>query len=446
MNFSKRILLFSCIFWSYPIWSLFFSTGSDPRILASDLGSESAAEADVPNELPLKQMWTAPDYSGQEQALGYGESAFKVPEGLEERVQFWINIYTKHSSRSGVLHDSRYVNLVYKSLDFSDIWSREDLTAMQRDRMIDKRIKEQKTLIELRLKRLQIATSSDILDEEELRLQKMFEKIDEPNKFYEASQKGRLRFQLGQSDIFKNGIRQSGFYIRQMEQIFKDEGMPLELTRMVFVESSFNLRARSRVGASGIWQFMRSTAKRYMRMDASVDERNDPLTATLAAARKLRQNYKMLEDWPLAVTGYNHGPYGILRLSKKLNSTNIADFVDFRKGSFGFASASFYASFLAALEVERRAGEFFGPIEIELPVVGTEYKLKKPLPIAKLVELFGGNLDQAKTFNPHVRSEMWKKKNGQILARNMIRLNAEALTKAREWSAFDQFMFSTRAM
>src|SRR5690606_17165036 len=123
----------------------------------------------------------------------------------------------------------------------------------------------------------------------------------------------RLRFQLGQSDIFKEGIVRSGQYLRQMEEIFREQGMPVELTRLPFVESSFNLKACSRVGACGIWQFMRSTAKAYMRpMNAYVDERRDPLISTRAAARKLRKNYEMLEDWPLAVTGYNHGPYGIL--------------------------------------------------------------------------------------------------------------------------------------
>src|SRR4029078_12446805 len=122
--------------------------------------------------------------------------------------------------------------------------------------------------------------------------------------------------------------------------IFRQEGLPIELTRLPFVESSFNLRARSKVGATGLWQFMRSTARLYMRMDASADERNDPLRATRAAAKKLRDNFEMLQSWPLPITAYNRGPSGVKRLTEKLGTTDIVDIIDVRKGHFGFASAN----------------------------------------------------------------------------------------------------------
>src|SRR5690606_2761679 len=175
-----------------------------------------------------------------------------------------------------------------------------------------------------------------------------------------------------------------------------------------FVESSFNLRARSKVGASGIWQFMRSTARMYMRMDRSADERNDPLRATRAAAKKLRENFTMLQSWPLAVTAYNHGPYGVKRLTEKAGTTDIVELVDVRKGRFGFASASFYASCLAALKVEADAEKHFGPLEILPELRGAEIKLTRNLGVKEILKFFGGDEALARMMNPHINEVVWK--------------------------------------
>ena len=147
---------------------------------------------------------------------------------------------------------------------------------------------------------------------------KSFRFIFEKNKFKIASERNRLRMQLGQKDRFVLGIFFSGRYIREMEKIFREEKVPIELTRLPFVESSFNLYAYSKVGASGIWQFMRSTGRLFhLRIDNICDLRNDPLAATRAAARLLRMNYEMLKSWPLALTAYNHGPRGVSSIVKK---------------------------------------------------------------------------------------------------------------------------------
>ena len=79
------------------------------------------------------------------------------------------------------------------------------------------------------------------------------------------------------------------------------------------VESSFNAAAYSKVGAAGLWQFMRSTGRRYMRVDDAVDERLDPYRSTEAAAQLLAYNYRVLGSWPLALTAYNHGAAGMRR-------------------------------------------------------------------------------------------------------------------------------------
>lgn len=393
------------------------------RLELAEVGSdvEESAEADageevMPQELeppkttPLNPKWSAPNYEKQEGALGWTPETFSPPKGMEERVQFWKDIYTKYGSDQGVLHDSKYVHLIYEDLDFKDISLREDLTLKQKEKMRRQRVDEAKKAIVARLKKLSTLKSADGLEGEDLRYWQMFTKVDEDKKFTEAGRKGRLRFQLGQKDQFARGIYQSGRYLRQMEEIFRQEGLPLELTRLPFVESSFNLRARSKVGASGIWQFMRSTARMYMRLDSSADERNDPLRATRAAARKMRQNFEMLKSWPLAVTAYNHGPAGVKRLTEKMGTTDIAELIDVRKGRFGFASASFYASFLAAVDVEKNADKHFGLLEVMPELRGAEIKLGKSQFAREFMKWFGNDMELAKMLNPHLVDKVWDNK------------------------------------
>lgn len=362
----------------------------------------------VPQPTALNPKWTPTDFSKQEQALGWAPTAFEPPAGMEDRVQFWRDIYTKYSSEQGVLHDSKYVHLVYDSLDFSDITAREDMTHRQKEKARRKRVEDRKKEIIARMKKLSEVKDPSQLEGEDARFWEMFSKVDEPKKFIEAGKKGRIRFQLGQRDIFMRGIYQSGRYLKQMEEIFRQEGLPIELTRLPFVESSFNLKARSRVGASGIWQFMRSTARLYMRMDASADERNDPLRATRAAAKKLRDNYTMLKSWPLAVTAYNHGPAGVKRLTEKMGTTDIVELIDVRKGRFKFASASFFASFLAALDVERNAEKHFGSLEIMPELKGAEIQLSKNQSTKDFLKWFSGDVESAKMLNPHIAESVWK--------------------------------------
>jgi membrane-bound lytic murein transglycosylase D len=384
------------------------ASGDSDEVMPPDEDGDAQADSDA-EKTPVSDIrWTAPDFSHQEKALGWTPKAFDVPRGMEDRVQFWKDIYTKYTTDQGVLHDSKYVQLVYETVDFGDITKHADWTPRQKAKARYHRVKDAKKTIADRLKRLQQVKNPAALIGEDKRYWDLFAKVDEPKKFLEAAKRGRLRFQLGQRDMIEKGIYQSGLYLRQMEEVFRQEGLPIELTRLPFVESSFNLHARSRVGASGIWQFMRSTARHYMRMDRSCDERNDPLRATHAAARKLRENFEMLKSWPLAVTAYNRGPAGVLRLTKKIGSNDIVDLIDVRKGRFKFASANFYASFLAVLNVESHAEKYFGSLEILPELRSAEIRLSKSLSAQDILKYFDGDLELAKKMNPAVSSRVWQ--------------------------------------
>jgi membrane-bound lytic murein transglycosylase D len=157
------------------------------------------------------------------------------------------------------------------------------------------------------------------------------------------------------------------------------------------VESSFDPTAYSKVGSAGLWQFMRSTGRRYMRIDNDVDDRLDPFRSTEAAAQLLSYNYRLLGTWPLALTAYNHGAAGMRRAKEALGTDDIVQIVrHYKSPTFGFASRNFYVSFLAALEIDRNPDKYFGSFhhlpeakfqEVPMPVVTRVSALERALKI-----------------------------------------------------------------
>lgn len=356
-----------------------------------------------------KRKWVAPNYADQKNVPGYDQNTFAIPESLKERVNFWIDIYTKYTTSQGILHDSRFPHLVYEPIDFAHLDNDKSLTPNQRFKAEKKFLDERKKHVKEILLKLHETKDSTGLAGEELRYWKMFESVNEKNKFHEAAQKGRLRFQLGQKDRFIQGIYYSGRYLNEMEKIFAEYNMPKELTRLPFVESSFNIRARSKVGASGVWQFMRSTGKLYMKVNSTIDERNDPIIAAHAAAKLLRQNYNILESWPLAVTAYNYGAAGMKRIADKAGTKDLAAIYGTNPTSrFGFASESFYTSYLAALEVEKNAEKYYGPLPWADEVPYTEVKVQRQLAFKELKSFFNEKSEEIVNLNPHFSQTITK--------------------------------------
>src|SRR5438093_961900 len=110
-----------------------------------------------------------------------------------------------------------------------------------------------------------------------------------------AADDKRLHSQRGLRERFAEGVRVSRAYFPEMERIFREEGLPVELVRLPLIESCFNLRAYSKAGAAGVWQFMPKTGRLFMRVDNLVDERRDPISSTRAAARFLTRVHDMLD-------------------------------------------------------------------------------------------------------------------------------------------------------
>lgn len=339
----------------------------------------------MPSKITKGRPYREATFSGQSKALGYSSTAFSTPKGLEKQVQFWTDVYTKYSSSDGIIHDSENVEKIYRIVDLSGLKSEKE-----RQNKIDEVKKE---------------IAAGLKDSAEV---------------------DRLRYQLGLKDRMRDAIFFSGRYLEDMEDVFRKENLPIELTRIVFVESSFNILARSKVGASGLWQIMPYTAKPYRMISSAVDKRNDPIEATKIAAKLLRQNYNMLQSWPLAVTGYNHGPTGVRKVTQTYGTREIGELVTSVKSrkSFGFASRHFYASFLAALEVERNAKKYFGNSVVwSEKLEAKHFKVPKPIKWKEVVAWFEGDDTKAQVYNPHFTYSA--RKGGMIPRHSIVKLPRE---------------------
>jgi membrane-bound lytic murein transglycosylase D len=108
------------------------------------------------------------------------------------------------------------------------------------------------------------------------------------------------------------------YYFPMFEQYLDQYDIPLEMKYLSIVESALKPKARSRVGASGLWQFMYGTGKQFdLKVSSYVDERYDPLKATIAACKYLSQLYKIFGDWDLALAAYNSGPGNVRKAIKR---------------------------------------------------------------------------------------------------------------------------------
>jgi hypothetical protein len=131
-------------------------------------------------------------------------------------------------------------------------------------------------------------------------------------------------FQTRGDDFFQKALGRSQAYEDMMKRIFREKNLPEELFYLALIESGFNPKASSRARASGIWQFIRKTAKRFgLKVDKWVDERRDPEKSTYAAAEYLKSLYEMFNNWDLVAASYNAGEGKVLKAMKRAKSQDF---------------------------------------------------------------------------------------------------------------------------
>ena len=323
---------------------------------------------------------------------------FPRPPQLEPEVQFWIKVYTEITTDAGFIHDQHNLSVIYETLHFdpdSTIRERERKVEAERDRFHDML--------------LRLGRGVPPANDEERHVRALWGDDASPARLAGAADD--LRFQLGQADRFRAGLIRASEWESHIAQVLSRLGLPPELAALPHVESSFDPTAYSKVGAAGLWQFMRSTGRRFLRINSTVDERLDPFRETEAAGQLLSYNYRLLGSWPLAITAYNHGAEGVRRARDELGTDDIVRIVHgYHSPSFGFASRNFYVSFLAALTIAQNPEHYFGTLHHAAEPQFVEVRLSASAPSAALLKTLGVDRDTLRELNPALRPSVW---NGQ---------------------------------
>jgi len=317
------------------------------------------------------------------------EYDFSISPDLKSQVDFWKKIYSEYTTDYAVIHDARNLDIIYEVVYLGD----KTLSRRARDRKLKKVKNKYKTI----LRHLARKKNKTILTGEEKRVHDMLK-----GGFYLAAKS--IRSQIGQKDRFERGIHRSGRYMEQIRKIFRDYGLPEDLSVLPHVESSFHEGAYSSAGAAGIWQFTRGTGRLFMRVRYDVDERRDPIFSTYAAAKLLKSNFERLQSWPLAITAYNHGTQGMLRAKRKFGD-NLGNIIkNYKSRTFGFASRNFYAEFLAALHVSNNEEKYFPNVTKAKPVKQVSIRFDDYVHISAVMKRFGMNRNEISQSNPALRS------------------------------------------
>lgn len=345
----------------------------------------SAAQA-----IPVTEAATAPPSS----ADNTPPDPFHRPEALADQVAFWRSVYGYWSSRQVALHDLAYPGIIYEVVDLPGQVG-DSYTAEQK-----KFIEERRTALQTQLESLaQRYTNVSSLSDAERELLFRIRSIAGDDAVLGAAE--RVRSQRGMRERFRRGLEISGRYDAMFRRIFSDAGLPTDLALLPHVESSFQTSARSSAGAVGVWQFTRGAGRVFLKMNAAVDERLDPVASARGAARYLDHAHGILGNWAFTVTSYNHGIQGMLRAKKQVGDDFAQAVRTYQSRSFGFASKNFYTEFLAARDVAKNPQDYFAEsIRLEPPLNLHKVVLERKLSAGQLAKLHQVSLAQLAELNP----------------------------------------------
>jgi membrane-bound lytic murein transglycosylase D len=330
---------------------------------------------------------------------------FPVPESLYPAVSFWQDVFAKYESTQIVIHDDAHLAVVYSVVDVSDL----DLSGMsdlQKARERQRRVRD--AMDEARAALRALAGDQRVTVDAAFvaRVGALWRSVPNGERHLRTAGQ-RVRSQAGLRDRFAEAIQTAGMFMPGIRAALREQGVPEPVACLPFVESMFNYKARSKVGASGAWQFTRSTGLMYLQIDSAVDARSDVLLAAQGAARMLRQGYERLQSWPLALTGYNHGMAGMAAASRKLGTRDIGVVVEqYESRSFGFASRNFYAEFIAAFLTYSERDTLFPGVNPLPELRFDELRLDHYVSLLDLAQLGQASEGQLAELNPALNREV----------------------------------------
>ncbi|MHA7834211.1 MAG: LysM peptidoglycan-binding domain-containing protein [Algiphilus sp.] len=327
-------------------------------------------------------------------------SLLERPPILQPAISFWRHVFGKYSQHQVVIHARDYPNKIFTVLDYRDEVAR-GMDAAAVATMRRRETRQTIGRIDALLGEIAAANGRHAgLSDDAKAIVELFADLDDPGIYSKVQ--GRVRAQQGVQERTRQGLERAGRYLPYMESVFAERDLPPVLTRLPLVESSFDTRAYSKVGAAGVWQFIPSSARRYMRLDYMLDDRRDPWNSTRAAAAHLSDDYALLQDWPLAITAYNFGRSGVKRALETVDGDSLADLIrDYEHPRFGFASRNFYASFVAAVDVEQSRERWFDiPLRPAEPARFDEVETKHYVAWSTLQRLSGWDPENFRLHNP----------------------------------------------
>jgi membrane-bound lytic murein transglycosylase D len=210
---------------------------------------------------------------------------------------------------------------------------------------------------------------------------------------------GRLRNQVSFM------LSACNFYMPIFEEALDAYGLPLELRYLPIIESALNPSAVSRAGASGLWQFMIGTGKIYgLESNSLVDERRDPIKATWAAARYLKEMYDIYGDWNLVIAAYNCGPGTINKAIRRANGETdywkIYNYLP--KETRGYVPAFIAANYVMTYYCDHN----ICPMETNIPDATDTIQVNRNLHFEQITDVCGIGMDEVKSLNPQYKKNI----------------------------------------
>ena len=210
---------------------------------------------------------------------------------------------------------------------------------------------------------------------------------------------GRLRHSVS----YMRGA--SNFYMPIFEEALETYGLPLELKYLPVIESALNPKAVSRVGATGLWQFMLATGKRYgLEVNSLVDERRDPIKASYAAANYLSDLYKVFGDWNLVIAAYNCGPDQINKaIHRSKGSKDYWQIYPYLpKETRGYVPAFIAANYIMTYYCEHN----ICPMTTRLPAKTDTIMVSRNVHLEQIAAVCNIDIEQLRTLNPAYRRDI----------------------------------------
>jgi len=188
-----------------------------------------------------------------------------------------------------------------------------------------------------------------------------------------------------------------------IEDIFDSYGLPAELKYMAIIESALNANAVSRVGATGLWQFMYSTGRMYnLNVNSLVDDRRDPVKSTHAAAKYIRDLYKIYDDWILVIAAYNCGPGNVNKAIRR--SGNKKDYWEIYY-RLPRETRGYIPQYVAAIySVTYFAEHNLRPLPLNIPISTDTIMVTKDIHLNQISEVMGIPLGELRALNPQYRT------------------------------------------